>query len=573
MNGTTRIYRALYPDISDWPVYKLYRRRKEFVQAIDDQTLNALVQKYSPDLTKPMARTMYLELIRLKEDPWKSDPPNEKQFWKRVRRELSENSKHRADEQLVRNKELLRRIIHRYSEEIAGDFHKKTFHFARKFLTVFFKRLLNAAAGRRHRKIWGGGHELYNKIKIYGDVERVRQCFEEGTVVIVPTHFSNLDSILIGYALDTIVGLPSFSYGAGLNLYNNEIISYYMSRLGAYRVDRRKKNPIYLETLKTMSNISLQWGVNSLFFPGGTRSRSGAIEKDLKLGLLNSLVEAQRSIFETGQKRKIIIVPLILSYHFVLEARALIDQHLVHSGEEKFLLVPDEYQSTRKILRFAWRLFSQSSDIVMSFGEPMDVMGNPVLAHGKELQDTLLTEYFSHHAKLGSDTQREGVYTRLLAKKIIENYYKYNVVLSSHLVAFVAFEILKKLHPDSDIFGLIRQPEEDFVFPKDLMIDTTKQILGVLKTMKSNGEIRLSDVFTGDDTESVIKAGMKNLGVYHNTKPLTLNKKGEIESQSFKLLYYYHNRLDNYNLERHIHWKTDLLEEAMSSSVWGAGHL
>jgi glycerol-3-phosphate O-acyltransferase len=341
-----------------------------------------------------------------------------------------------------------------------------------------------------------------------------------------------------------------------------------MSRLGAYRVDRRKKNPIYLETLKTMSNISLQWGVNSLFFPGGTRSRSGEMEKELKLGLLNSLVEAQRSTFESGQNRRIIIIPLILSYHFVLEARALIDQHLVHSGEEKFLLVPDEYQSLRKILRFAWRLFSKSSDIVMSFGEPMDVMGNPIRDQNEQTPDHQLEEYFSKDLQIQPDTQREAVYTRLLAKKIVENYYKYNVVLTSHLVAFVGFEILKKLHPDFDIFGLIRQPEEDFVFPKNLMIDVTKQILQILRDMESRGEIRLSDVLSNDDTENVIREGMRNLGVYHNTKPLYMNKKGEIESQSFKLLYYYHNRLENYHLGRQIVWKNELIEEALASSVW-----
>src|SRR5690606_39064894 len=225
MTQKHKIFPPLFPDINDWPVYKLYRKRKEFVQAIDDQAVESLVKKYGEDLTKPIARTTYLEFTRLKENPWKSDPPNEKQFWKRVRRELSDNSKHRPDERYVRNKELLRRIVHRYSEEIAGDFHKKTFLFARKFLTVFFRRLLNAAAGKRHHKLWGR-QELYDKIRIYGDLEMVRQCCHEGTVVVVPTHFSNLDSIMIGYALDTIAGLPSFSYGAGLNLYNNEIIAY-----------------------------------------------------------------------------------------------------------------------------------------------------------------------------------------------------------------------------------------------------------------------------------------------------------------------------------------------------------
>lgn len=560
------IYPPLYPEISDWPIFKLYRQRKEFIQEIDDQTLEALIARYGKDLAKPMARTTYLELIRLQENPWKSDPPNEIQFWKRVRRDLSENAKHREDERMARNKELLRRVIHRYSEEIAGDFNKKTFLFARRFLTMFFKRLLNAAAGRRYDKIWGSKHELYNKFRIYGDIPLVRKCFDEGTVVIIPTHFSNLDSILIGYALDTVIGLPSFSYGAGLNLYNNEIISYYMTRLGAYRVDRRKKNLIYLETLKTMSNISLQWGVNTLFFPGGTRSRSGAMEKELKLGLLNSLVEAQRSIFAQGQDRKIIIIPLILSYHFVLEARQLVEEHLVQSGEEKYLFVPDEKQSARKLMQFAWRLFSQSSEIVMSFGEPMDVLGNPI--RGTQSDTQHLSEYFIRDARVDSDLQREGVYTRLLAKKLVENFYKYNVVLSSHLVAFVAFEVLKKLHSDLDIFGLIRQPEDDFVFPYPLMVDVTNQMLEVLREMEDRGEVRLMEILSQGNAEEVIKAGIRNLGVFHNAKPLTINKKGEIESKSFKLLYYYHNRLDNYQLEMHIRWKPELIEEAASNAVW-----
>ena len=63
------------------------------------------------------------------------------------------------------------------------------------------------------------------------------------TVIIVPTHFSNLDSILIGYAIDGIMGLPAFHYGAGLNLYDLELVAYFINRLGAYKVDRRKKKP------------------------------------------------------------------------------------------------------------------------------------------------------------------------------------------------------------------------------------------------------------------------------------------------------------------------------------------
>ena len=166
-----------------------------------------------------ISRVCYLELIRLKENPWKVDPPNEEQFWKRIRIEITANEKLKPEVKLANNTEVLKRIIHRYTTEIAGNFKESTFLFARKFLTLFFKRLLNAAAGKSHRRLWSTRLELYERLKIHGDIDHVRNMFQHGTVVILPTHLSNLDSILIGYALDSVVGLPAFAYGAGLNLY------------------------------------------------------------------------------------------------------------------------------------------------------------------------------------------------------------------------------------------------------------------------------------------------------------------------------------------------------------------
>src|SRR5690606_24539015 len=131
------------------------------------------------------------------------------------------------------------------------------------------------------------------------------------------------------YVLDSKVGIPAFSYGAGLNLYNFGPAAYFMNRLGAYRVDRRKKNPIYLETLKALSTQSIKNQVNNLFFPGGTRSRSGASEEQLKLGLLNTIVEAQRDICLEGRNQNIYIIPLILDYHFVLEAKSRSEERRV----------------------------------------------------------------------------------------------------------------------------------------------------------------------------------------------------------------------------------------------------
>ncbi|HFA47575.1 MAG TPA: glycerol acyltransferase, partial [Bacteroidetes bacterium] len=295
MDKSSKIYPHVIPEIEDWPIHKMLADRKNFIKEIDEFTFEKLKELYQKNLPDIIAKTVYLERIRIKEEPWKVDPPNERMFWKKIRRKLIGKSHEMSEEEKKENSEaILRTIIHRYSEEIVSTFRKSTFIFARRFLGLFFNRLLNSAAGRNMKRVFGTKHKISERLLAKGEVEKVRKLIKKGTVVIVPTHSSNLDSILIGYTMDAILGLPSFSYGAGLNLYNTGYTAYFMNRMGTYRVDRRKKNPIYLETLKAMSNLSIQRGTNSLFFPGGTRNRSGELESKLKMGLLGTAMEAQR---------------------------------------------------------------------------------------------------------------------------------------------------------------------------------------------------------------------------------------------------------------------------------------
>ncbi|HQU59314.1 MAG TPA: 1-acyl-sn-glycerol-3-phosphate acyltransferase, partial [Saprospiraceae bacterium] len=430
--------------------------------------------------------------------------------------------------------------------------------FARRFLTLFFTRLLNTAASRNWRGLWGSKYRLQDRLLVKGQVEQVRKLIQAGTVVIVPTHFSNLDSILIGYAMDAFAGLPSFSYGAGLNLYNTGYTAYFMNRLGAYRVDRRKKNHIYLETLKAMSNLSIQRGVNSLFFPGGTRSRSGAMETKLKLGLMSTVLEAQRAMLQNGQNRKIFVVPLITSYHFVLEAQFLIEQHLKRIGKERYIRAKDDFYSVRKQLKFAWRFFSQGNDITLSFGQPLDVLGNPVDENGNSYDQhgslIQIKDYFLSNGQVVQDLQRESEYTKMLGDKIVERYFKDNIVLTSHLVSFTAFELLKNQNSKLDLYGILRLPTDDYVFPMEALRDVVNQLQKVLIQMEKEGAVKLSEQIHWE-TENLIRDGVERLGTYHLAKPLVFNKKREIVSESFKVLYYYHNRLEGYKLERKIKWK------------------
>lgn len=562
----TKIYPPLLPEIRDWPLYKLYEDRDGLIETVDQQTLDYILEKHGDRIGDLISRVCYLELIRLKDNPWKVDPPNEAQFWKRVRSEVTANDKLKQDLKLQNNTEILRRIIHRYTSEIAGNFKESTFLFARKFLTLFFKRLLNAAAGKNYRKLWRTKLELYERIKIHGDVDLVRSMFNHGTVVILPTHLSNLDSILIGYALDAVVGLPAFAYGAGLNLYESEIFAYYMTRLGAYRVDRRKKNPIYLDSLKIMSQVMLERGTNSLFFPGGTRSRSGEIERELKYGLLNSLLSAQRSIYEHNGNQKIIVVPLILGYHCTLEAQSLISSHLKATGEEKYVGSGRKSFKIRNILTFAWKFFSQASEIHLSFGEPMDVLGYKLDVNGQSIDERQhpvdIKEFFSLHGKIEANRQRESVYTRKLAEKVVENYEKYYVVLTSHLAAYTAFEILRKIYPAMDLYAVLRLPVDMLSIPMPLFKKTFSNLLEVLIKMEQENKIRLQDELHALSLDDMIKNGVRYLGSFHAVWPLKFGTKDNIIAKNPMLVYYYHNRLSDYGLEELISWDMESVHQA-----------
>ncbi len=553
----------IYKNIQDWPIYKLHQKRDAFVDAVCEYVLEHFMKTPTSALKKLVAETIYKEKSRVKQEPWKVDPQDDSLFWNKINSQLLKiaDQSNNKESKIVLEK-IMSQIIRRYVEEIVGTFNDKTFKFGRRFLTFFFSRLLNTSTSGRFRRYFRPKLSLYQKLKTHGPLENIRGLFDKGTVVVVPTHFSNLDSILLGYAMDGIVGLPSFYYGAGLNLYNSGAPAYFMNRMGTYRVDRRKKNPIYLFCLKGVSNLAIQNGTNSLFFPGGTRSRSGAIENKLKLGLLGTTVEAQRFKFEANSDKKVFIVPLVMSYNFVLEARSLIEQHLKKTGKEQYLKTKDESSSFRKLTKFIWKIITESSDITLSFGEPMDVLGNPVNAEGVSLNkngDPLdIRSYFMNKDKINRDRQRESEYTRILSEKIVESYQRNNIIMSSHLVAFLCFKIIQQHFKELDLYGVLRLPSDEFEIKKDVLVNLVAHVLPAMEINHQNKKYKLSEVLF-KDVATIIADGVKNLGIFHAQKPLSFNSKGNIVTEDIKTLYYYHNRLDLYGIEKNINWKDEAL--------------
>lgn len=551
-------YKPILEGIPDWPVYQLSKNRKEFLEEVAQKSIERIRQlrPTRKQLIDELETTVYREQNRLKRNRWRADPKDESRFWSKIKNDLVELSSKKPEEAGKKEEEILLLIVQRYANEIAGKFNASSYRFAREVIKFWFSRLLNGARVKKFGAFFRKKYTLRDKIQIVGKAKMLRRLAKKGTVVMVPTHFSNLDSILIGWVIHSL-GLPAFIYGAGLNLFNIKILAYFMNSLGAYKVDRRKKNLPYLEVLKMYSNIAIQKGAHSLFFPGGTRSRSGLIEKQLKLGLLSTALEAQRNLYldnPGAEVRKIFVVPVTLNYHFVLEAPELIEDYLQVKGQDRYFPEEDTYGSFQ-LIRFLFKFFTKGSNISVSIGRGLDVLGNYVDDDGNSLdaQGRIIDtrDYFVSNNDVTKDKQREDEYTRMLSQKIVKEYHRINRVFASHLVAFIAFEIWQKKHPKLDLFSFLRLPEEELEIDYNEFKEAFKRVRKEIYRLKEEGKVYCASHLKGE-ADLVIKHGLENVGIFHLKRPVVKNKKGNIITQDLNTLYYYHNRLVGYDLEKFI---------------------
>ncbi|NOT36232.1 MAG: glycerol acyltransferase [Saprospiraceae bacterium] len=538
----------LIEDLNQWPISKLSVQRDEFVQQVIKDVDRQFNHLGSLELDQALSKTIFQERQRVKSNPWKADPPNEAAYFKKLLKEYNESKE--SEISFQKNKESTHRLIHRYTEEIAGSFTIPTFHFARKILSRFFEVVYNPLSFSifySTKKLQG---RLSKKMIINGEIDLVRKLFPGNSIVLVPTHSSNLDSILVGFMSHAFGGMPAFTYGAGLNLFDSEFFAFFMNRLGAYRVDRRKKNPIYLNTLSTYSRLIVEKGVNMIFFPGGTRSRSGEVETKLKLGLLNAVLLAQRNLLERKDSRKVIIVPVVIGYESVLEARSLILQHLRASGQEKFI-VREKNSPIKEYINFIWGLIKKESKVYLTFGQPIDVFGNAVNDQGKSIHhlggEIHLEDYFIREEMFVHDSQRESIYTKELAESIVSQYRKFNFITPSHLVSFCAFRFFKNRHHGIDDIALVQLPEEEFNFSIDEFEVFVQEVINNLQSLEKQKKVTLSEELY-KSVQDIIQEGINRAGIFHNRKVLFVEN-NRLQSDDLFTLYYYYNKLVNLESE------------------------
>ena len=443
-------------------------------------------------------------------------------------------------------------LVEQYTGEVHNRFSPRTYNFATSILPATLTRLLTFT--ERPSELIGGNFDPNSRIKVSGPLDTLRALAKTHTLIVAPTHVSNMDSPLIGYALYE-AGLPPVVYGAGLNLFENPLMAFFMSRLGAYTVDRRKKHGLYKDVLKDYSTEVLSRRCHSLFFPGGTRSRSGKIETKLKKGLLGTGLSAWQEGLATGREHpEILVVPCVLSCSLVLEAETLIEESLKEEGKQRYIISDDEFADTRAVANFGRKVLNLDASVHVRFCAPLDVFGNPVDDAGRSLDrhgEIIDRRGYVTEAdgRVVRDEQRDHVYTTGLAGAIERSYSQNNTALATHVTAFAAWNLLRASHPRMDVFQTaLLGPSERNLKLSALLAAMERAITG-LKQREAAGRLRTA-LPTGGARGAMYEA-VARFASFHNRRAVEITGDDLVWVDPMLALYY-SNRLVGYGLEAEV---------------------
>lgn len=436
----------------------------------------------------------------------------------------------------------LRHLVRHYGKDVVGNFDPRVYRFATgvapSLLGFVFSPIGSLREGMQALR------SLDARVQVDGEIDLARVCAERGTLIVTPTHSSNMDSPAIGLGL-LRAGLPPTTYGAGKNLFSNPFSSFFMRNLGAYRVDRRLKFELYKDVLKEYSTVLLEHGYHSLFFPGGTRSRSNLVEKHLKLGLLGTTVTAYKnSVREGAPHKRLYVVPVTINYRLVLEAETLIDDYLAEAGKSRYIITDDEFSRIGRILEFVRKILAHEGSVVIRFGRPLDPFGNDITDDGESIDRQgrpVDPASFVRGAdgEVTDDDQRDAEYTRALGRRLAAAYPRLTVFHATHLVARAVYDAIARAAGTRDIYRLLRLSGAQLAVGADRVLELLVRLRARIADHPAWGAEHAQ--LAAQPAGAVLDDAIRGLSTYH-THAIASRRDQTVQVDDMKLLYYYQNR-------------------------------
>ncbi len=158
-------------------------------------------------------------------------------------------------------------------------------------------------------------HRIYAGIEYdKADIERVREAAKEGTLVLLPSHKSHIDYLILSYVFnEENLQLPLIAAGDNLNFFP---VGPIFRRGGAFFIRRSfKGDRLYAAAVDAYIRRLIRDGYPIELFLEGGRSRTGKLLAP-KFGLLNMIVDAALGV----PQRTSYFVPVSIGYERIVES-------------------------------------------------------------------------------------------------------------------------------------------------------------------------------------------------------------------------------------------------------------
>lgn len=198
-------------------------------------------------------------------------------------------------------------------------------------------------------------------------IQRLQQAIQEHPVVLLPSHRSYMDFLLMSYILYTYdLALPVIA--AGMDFMGMKFVGEMLRMSGAFFIRRSfGGDKLYWAVFSEYVKTILRNGFAPIeFFLEGTRSRT-AKSLTPKLGLLNIVMDP----FLKGEVFDVNVVPVSISYERILE-------ETLYARE--LLGIPKPKESTSGLFKARKVLSEDYGSIHVYFGQPLSVRS---LAQGR----------------------------------------------------------------------------------------------------------------------------------------------------------------------------------------------
>ena len=149
----------------------------------------------------------------------------------------------------------------------------------------------------------------------------------------------------------------------------------------------------------------------------------------------------------------------------MLEGETLIEDYLKEEGQARYIIEDDEFTRIGRIMQYAIKVLGLDASMVIRYGMPMDVFGNPVddagMSRAPDGTPIDPASYLKRDGDVVADQERDAEYTRQTGVEVAHAFQRESVMLPTHFLGWILFERERRLSPHLDLFALLRTTSGD----------------------------------------------------------------------------------------------------------------